>query len=390
MIVTPLSGRTSAVRDALLSHGWEGDLARLTAGGLERASFHVTGIDSSVVERMLPLAARLGLELVTGDDWLILIGGRSRFGAFARPWVQPELVQPLATAIGMALPAETELRWHHARGTIAIDRAVIVGVINVTPDSFSDGGEVVGADSALQRVDDLLAGGATVIDVGGESTRPGAAAIAADLEYERILPVVAAIARRHPLLPLSVDTVHGGTADAAIGEGAVIINDVTAGRHDAELLAVAARHQAGLVLSHSRGALGQLASYDAADYGGDVAGGVVRELQHSVTTAIAAGVSFNCLAVDPGFGFAKTATQSLSLLNHLDAVTSLGLPVLVGVSRKRFLGEATGRAVGDRDRATAAACALAYCRGARLFRVHDPAAVRDALAVAEAVAGVPD
>ena len=389
MIVTPISDRAGAVRAALLSHGWEGDLASLAEGGLDRAAYHVTEVAPNVVEAMVPLAARLGLELVTGNGWLILLGGRSRFGAFARPWVQPEAVQALATAVGMQLPTEHEPVWRHARGEIAVNGPVIVGVINVTPDSFSDRGAVLSTDEALRRADALLAGGAVVIDVGGESTRPGAEPVPADVEHTRVLPVLEALARHHPALPLSVDTVHANTAEAAIGAGACIINDVTAGRHDPALLTTAARHGAGLVLSHSRGSLGSLASYDAAEYDGDVTGGVVRELRDAMTVALAAGVAENHVVLDPGFGFAKTAPQSLVLLRQLDAVVAIGAPVLVGVSRKRFLGEATGREVDDRDRATAAACALAYERGARLFRVHDPAAVRDALAVAEAVAGVP-
>lgn len=387
MIVTPLSGRHAAVRDALLSHGWEGDLARLAVAGLDGAAFHVTGIGARPIEAMVPLAARLGLELVTGDTWLILIGGRSRFGAFARPWLQPEAVQELATAIGMALPLESEQIWRHARGTLVVARAVIVGVINVTPDSFSDGGNVVSVDAALRQADVLLEGGATVLDVGGESTRPGASAVSAAVECARIVPVLEALAERHPNVPLSVDTVHATTAAAAIAAGACIVNDVTAGRHDPSLLEVVAQRGTGVVLSHSRGPLGRLASYDAADYGGDVTGGVVRELHEALAVALAAGIAAEAVVLDPGFGFGKTALQSLALLNQLDAVVALGRPVLVGVSRKRFLGEATGRPIDDRDRATAAACALAFDRGARLFRVHDAAAVRDALAVAEAVTG---
>lgn len=387
MIVTPLSGRATAVRDALLSHGWEGDLARLCAGGLDVAAFHVTQTDACLAEAMLPLAARLGLELITGDDWLILVGARSRLGAFARPWLQPEAVRDLATAIGVALPAENDHQWRHARGTLAVERAVIVGVINVTPDSFSDGAQSLSVDEALRRADELLAGGAAMIDVGGESTRPGAEPVSVETERLRILPVLEALARRHPSLPLSVDTVHGSTAEAAIGAGACVINDVTAGRHDPGLLAAAARHQAGVVFSHSRGPLGRLASYDAADYHGDVTGAVARELRQSIEVAVAAGVATDAIVVDPGFGFSKTASQSLALLDQLDAIVALGRPVLVGVSRKRFLGEATGRPVEDRDRATAAACALAFERGARLFRVHAPPAVRDALAVAQAVSG---
>jgi dihydropteroate synthase len=386
VIVTPLSGRSSAVRDALLSHGWEGDLARLAVGGLERAAFHVTGIDTTVVEAMLPLASRLGLELVTGDDWLILSGGRARLGAFARPWVQPEAVQALATAVGLALPAESEPTWRLASGSIAINRAVIVGVINVTPDSFSDGGEFLSVDDALRRVDALLEGGASIIDVGGESTRPGAELLDADVECARVVPVLQAIATRHAV-PISIDTVHAATAAAALDAGAVIVNDVTAGRHEPELLRVAARQGAGVVLSHSRGPLARIASYDLADFGGDVARGVVNELHDAMTVATAAGMDQSAIVLDPGFGFGKTAAQSLALLDQLDAVVALGRPVLAGVSRKRFLGEATGRAIEDRDRATAAACALAYDRGARLFRVHDAAAVCDALRIAEAVAG---
>lgn len=387
MIVTPLSNRAAAVRDALLSHGWEGDLARLTAGGIDQAAFHVTAVAPAVVEAMVPLAARLGLELVTGDDWLLLIGGRSRLGAFARPWVQPEAVQGLAQAIGMSLPLDEAPAWRHARGTVRLDHPVIVGIVNVTPDSFSDGGNVASPADAVRRVHSLLAAGATMVDVGGESTRPGAAAVDGATERGRVVPVIEALAAAHPDLPIAIDTVHAGTAEAALAVGAAIVNDVTAGRHDPEILDVAARHGAAMVLSHSRGPLDRIASYDEAEYSGDVAGAVARELNRSLAGALAAGVAREGIVLDPGFGFSKTAAQSLALLHQLDAIVAIGLPVLVGVSRKRFLGEATGRAVDDRDRATAAACALAYERGARLFRVHDPAAVRDALQVADAASG---
>ena len=388
MIVTPLSDRDTAVRDALLSHGWEGDLARLAAGGLGAAAFHVAGLSADVIEAMVPLAARLGLELLTGDDWLIILGGRSRFGAFARPWMQPEAVRPLATAIGMALPAEDRREWRHARGAIDTTRARIVGVINVTPDSFSDRGAALSVPAALRQAELLLDGGATILDIGGESTRPGAVEVPLEVELARVIPVLEALTAGFPAVPLSVDTVHAATAVAAMTAGACIVNDVTAGRHDPALLAVAARERAGLVLSHSRGPLARLASYDAAQYGGDVTGHVARELDAAMAGALAAGITREQIVLDPGFGFSKTAAQSLVLLNQLDAVTALGRPVLVGVSRKRFLGEATGRGIDDRERATAAACALAFERGARLFRVHDAAAVRDAIAVAEAVAGV--
>ncbi len=385
MTVVPVSVRgATAVRDALLSHGWEGDVASLTAGGLEIAGFHVAGLSAATVEAMVPLAARLGLELVTGDDWLLLAGPRSRLGAFARPWVQPEPVRDLAIAIGMAMPAELPRSWRHAGGVIALDAPVMVGVVNITPDSFSPGSRVLSPDEALRLVDQLREGGATVVDVGGESTRPGAVPITPADERDRVLPVITAISRRHPELPLSIDSVHGASAAAALDGGATIVNDVTAGRHDPSLLSVVARAGAGLVLSHSRGTLGTLASYDHADYGGDVTGSVVRELDAAREATREAGIDPATLVLDPGFGFGKTPDQNWTLLRQLDAVVQLGQPVLVGVSRKRFLGQATNRDVGDRDRATAAACALGWDRGARLFRVHDPAAVRDALAVARA------
>ncbi|MGH7524170.1 MAG: dihydropteroate synthase [Gemmatimonadales bacterium] len=384
MIVTPLSDRATAVRDALLSHGWEGDLARLAAGGLAVAAFEARDLPPGTTEAMLPVAARLGLELVTGDDWLILAGPRSRFGAFARPWMQPEPLRELATAIGLALPEDNHSSWRHARGVIDVEQAVMIGVLNVTPDSFAESVAAITPDDALRRTDALLAGGASIIDVGGESTRPGAEPVSLEVEQSRILPVVEAIARVHATVPISVDTVHASTAARALDAGATIINDVTAGRHDPALLTVTATRQAGIVLSHSRGPLGQLASYAAAAYQGDVVSAVAREIRDAMTLATAAGISAESIVVDPGFGFGKTPEQSFALLDRLDAIVALGRPVLVGVSRKRFLGVASGRAVDDRDRATAAACALAFARGARLFRVHSPEAVRDALAVAEA------
>ncbi|MGH7582498.1 MAG: dihydropteroate synthase [Gemmatimonadales bacterium] len=386
MIVIVLSDRGDAIRHALLSHGWEGDLAAVSAEGSARCAFHVTGIDAQAVEAMVPVAARFGLDLVTGGDWLIVAGARSRIGAMARPGALPAAFHSLAAAIGGAIPGERPRRLRHARGVLALNRPVIVGIMNLTPDSFSDGGTLLSVDAALRRADDLQTDGAAVIDLGGESTRPGAKPVRTDVECGRVVPVIEAIAKRFPALPLSIDTVHAVTADAALGAGAAIINDVTAGRHDPGILAVAARTGAALVLMHSRGELGSLASYQAADYGGDVAGAVTLELRDALGAAIGAGMAEDAVAVDPGFGFGKTVPQCFQLLDQLDAVAGLGRPVMVGVSRKRFLGEAAGRPVEDRDRATAAACAVACERGAALFRVHAPAAVRDALALVSALA----
>jgi dihydropteroate synthase len=386
VIVVPLSDRgAAAIRDALLSHGWEGDLSRLTAGGTIAAAFHATAVPAAVIEAMVPLGVRLGLEIISGDDWLIVAGARSKLGAFARPWLQPAAVRELAESIGLAMPGEQPARsWRHVGGVLSLDGPVIVGILNVTPDSFSDGGRTFAPDDAVAHAAHLIEGGAQVIDVGGQSTRPDATPVDDAEECRRVLPVIEAVARRHPSVPLSIDTVHGATARRAIDAGAVIINDVTMGRHDPDLLAVAAGSGAGLVLAHSRGPLERIASYDEADYDGDVTGAVTRELAGALAAVVRAGVATESVVLDPGFGFGKRPSQNFTLLMQLDAVVGLGRPVLAGLSRKRFLGAASGRPVDDRDRATAAACALAFDRGARLFRVHEPAAVRDALAVAAA------
>lgn len=385
MIITPVSVRgAAAVRDALLSHGWEGDIASLAAAGLTPAGFHVRNLSIDVIEAMVPLAARLGLELVTGEDWLFLAGPRSRLGAFARPWVQPEPVRELAQAIGMAMPADLSRTWRHARGEVNLDGPVVIGILNTTPDSFSASSRALAAGAVLERVEFLIAGGAAMIDVGGESTRPGSAPVSLEVEAARVLPAIELIGAHHPSVPISIDTVHAETARVALAAGAVAVNDVTGGRHDPDLLYVVAEQGAGIVLTHSRGELGSLASYEHAGYQDDVSGQVTQELAETMAHALAAGILPDQVVLDPGFGFGKTTADSLAMLDGLDALVALGRPVMIGPSRKRFLGEITGRDVEDRDRATAAACALGFDRGARLFRVHDPEAVRDALLVAAA------
>jgi len=199
------------------------------------------------------------------------------------------------------------------------------------------------------------------------------------------VPVIAALVKRHPSVPLSIDTVKASVARAALEAGAAIVNDVSAFRIDPEMAAAAAAGTAGVILMHSRGSVSTMARLDHAEYPAGVVQGVLDELRSAVDAAVSAGIAPDCIAVDPGFGFAKTAEQNLTLTDGLAALGSLGRPILVGPSRKRFLGSVTGRDALDRDIATAAACVVAYERGARLFRVHDVAATRDALAVAHAV-----
>jgi dihydropteroate synthase len=196
---------------------------------------------------------------------------------------------------------------------------------------------------------------------------------------------VQALARAHPDLIISIDTVKAPVARAAIDAGAAVVNDVSALRLDPAMAGTIAAAGAGLILMHSRGSILELSSYQHAEYGADVVGVVLSELRDVLALATAAGIGPDATVLDPGFGFSKTIEQNLLLLDQLAALQGLGRPLLVGPSRKRFLGSAAGVPVEDRDRATAMACALAYERGARLFRVHDVASAREALALAHAI-----
>ncbi len=389
MSATPLALHSPlAVRDALRSKGWEEALAATAAGGLSPLAIHLTGLDQGALEALVHHAGALGLEVVTGDGWAVLAGSRSRLSAFARPWMVPEPLADAAMQVGLALPADPPEIWNTARGPISLDRPVIMGILNVTPDSFSDGGRFVGVDAALARADELVAEGAAIVDIGGESTRPGRdESVPLEEELRRVGPVVEALARARPELVISVDTVKAEVARQALDRGAAIVNDVTAFRLDPRMSRVAAAANAGVVLMHSRGAVLEIASSTHAEYEDGVVGTVLDELRAAVGRATADGIAPEAIAVDPGFGFSKTVEQNMLLFDQLSALQALGRPVVVGPSRKRFIGAATGQPVEDRDRATAIACALAWGRGARIFRVHDVAAAREALALAYAVGG---
>jgi dihydropteroate synthase len=385
--VTPLALHSPrAVREALRSHGWEETLAATAAEGIHTSAFHLTGLDQAELEALVPFAGGLGLEVLTGENWAILAGSRSRLSALARPWTVPQPLAQIAVGIGMALPAGGATSWQTARGSVFLDGPVLVGILNVTPDSFSDGGRFAGMEAALRHSEELLGAGATILDVGGESTRPGRTEeVPADEEVRRVVPVVEALTRRYPDLVVSVDTVKASVARAALDVGAAVVNDVSALRLDPDMAATLAAAKAGVILMHSRGSILEVSSYHHVNYGGDVVGGVLAELREALALSAGAGIGLDSTVVDPGFGFSKTAEQNLLLFDQLPALQALGRPVLVGPSRKRFLGSVTGVPVEDRDRATATACALAYERGARLFRVHDVSSAREALALAHAV-----
>lgn len=388
MIVRALATHSPrAVRDALSARGWDEVKAEAASGGMRPAALELSGLDEATLLALVRHAGQLGLDILTGEDWAVLGGSAARLSALARPWVVPAPLAEVADLVGKVLPIELPLAWMTARGAIAVDRPVILGILNVTPDSFSDGGRFLSADAALARADQVLAEGAQVLDVGGESTRPGNEPVSVEVELARVLPVIDALARRHPAVPVSVDTVKAEVARAALDAGAAILNDVSALRLDPQMATVAARGGAGVILMHSRGSVSTMARLDHAEYSPDVVTGVNAELAAALSQAVAAGVVPDHVVLDPGFGFAKTAEQNLLLLDQLAGLRPLGRPILVGPSRKRFLGSVTGRDVAERDAATAAACVLGYERGARLFRVHNVAQTRDALAVAYAVRG---
>ncbi|MEX0935897.1 MAG: dihydropteroate synthase [Gemmatimonadota bacterium] len=264
---------------------------------------------------------------------------------------------------------------------IALDRPIVMGILNLTPDSFSDGGELSTLEGAVERGERMVAEGAGILDVGGESTRPGADLVDPDEEIDRILPVVTRLASRLSV-PISIDTRKARVAQAALAAGASIVNDVSALGFDPDMVHVVAGSGAGVVLMHMRGS--PLDMQERAQYQ-DLVGEVVSELRRSVARAEAGGIRREAIVVDPGIGFAKTAAHSLRLLGRLERLGALGLPILVGPSRKSFLGEVLDVPPRQRAVGTAAACVLAYRGGARIFRVHDVKATREALAVAAAV-----
>lgn len=277
--------------------------------------------------------------------------------------------------------------WRTARAPLDLTRPRVMGILNVTPDSFWDGGRHAGVERALAHAESMLAEGAELIDVGGESTRPGAEPITAEAEIERVEPVVREVVRRFPDALVTVDTVKVDVARAALAAGAVAINDVAALRLSPDLARLAAETGAGLILMHSRGGVGEMASYEMAEYGADPVGEVVAELAAQRDVATRAGVAADAILLDPGLGFSKTTEHSVACLRELPRLAALGHGVLVGPSRKRFVGDLGGGVPAeDRLEGTLAACVYAWTRGARLFRVHDVAAARRALDVAAGLA----
>jgi len=261
-------------------------------------------------------------------------------------------------------------------------RTLVMGVVNVTPDSFSDGGVRMDADVAIADAIRMAEQGADVVDVGGESTRPGAPAVDAEEEWRRIEPVLAGLRDRLPV-PVSVDTYKADVAERALALGATIVNDVSALTYDPAIAAVVAARGAAVILMHTRGRSARM--YERADYE-DVVLDVRRELEQRDRAAREAGVAAERIILDPGIGFAKRAEQSIAMIAGLPHLTSLGRPILVGPSRKSFLDAALGPGrPSDREWGTAAAVTAAVLWGAHIVRVHDVAAMHDVVRVADAL-----
>ncbi len=257
-----------------------------------------------------------------------------------------------------------------------LPRRALMGVVNVTPDSFSDGGRFLDADAAIEHGLALARAGAAILDVGGESTRPGAQPVDADEELRRVEPVLRALVA-HAGVPVSIDTTKAVVARAALDAGATIVNDVSGGTYDREMLRVVAEADAAFVAMHIRGTPRTM--QDEARYD-DVVGEVGGELRVRVQRAIAAGVDARAILADPGIGFAKTAEHNVALLRALPTVAErAGAPLVVGTSRKSFLGRILGDMERDRDDATLATTVWSFLHGAAVVRVHDVDRARRAL-----------
>jgi dihydropteroate synthase len=246
-------------------------------------------------------------------------------------------------------------------------RTLVMGILNVTPDSFSDGGRHFDPEVAVASGVQMVADGADLLDVGGESTRPGSEAVPPTQEIDRVVPVIKRLAAEVDV-PISIDTRKHEVAEAALDAGAAVVNDVSAGERDPRMFDVVRTAQAGLVLMHMRGepnTMTKLTHYD------DVVGEVRDYLRRRVEMAVEAGIAWEALAVDPGLGFAKTTPQSLLLMKETSAFLDLGRPVLVGPSRKSFIGHVLDTEVDERLEGTAGAVAYVAANGAQIVRVHD-------------------
>jgi len=310
---------------------------------------------------------RTDVILIGTDKQLLRLCGKLGGQPFGLPALGPQLRTLLTNSNH---PAGF---WDIARQRLPLHRPLIMGILNVTPDSFSDGNRYFDPQQAVDRALEMVAEGADIIDIGGESTRPGAAEVPPEEERARVVPVITAL-RDQSLCPISVDTWKSSVAREALDAGAAIVNDISGFTFDPAMKEVVAASGAGAVLMHTRGTprtMQRDTDYD------DLIGEITASLRSLIHSAVDAGVARERIAVDPGIGFAKDRAGNIEILRRLDEFQSLGQPILVGTSRKSFIGTTLGRETGDRLYGTAATVALAVDRGARILRVHDVRAMRD-------------
>ncbi|MFI5241953.1 MAG: dihydropteroate synthase [Gemmatimonadales bacterium] len=281
------------------------------------------------------------------------------------------------------------LEWRLRTRTLRLNRPLVMGIVNVTPDSFSDGGKFFSPLAAAAHGRMLIAQGADLLDIGGESTRPqGATPVSVSEELRRVLPVLDALRESNPETPISVDSVKSEVAREVLAHGAEVINEVSAFRLDPGMAALCADAECGVILMHSRGDVSTMGTYEHASYGVDAVGEIIVELEERVAAARSAGVARERIAIDPGVGFAKRSEHSLAVMRALPRLSALGYPLAIGASRKRFVGELSGAAnPADRLAGTTAANVLALAWGARIFRVHDVEDARRALDTAWGILG---
>ena len=266
--------------------------------------------------------------------------------------------------------------WKIANGSLDLtERCLVMGVLNVTPDSFSDGGKYLDHNTAVARAETLIAEGADILDIGGESSRPGSTPVPAEEQLRRVLPVLRAV-RSVSEVPISIDTTLAEVADACLADGASIINDISGLRHDPGMTEVAKRHGAGVVVMHM---LGTPATMQDDPRYGDVVGEIMSFFEERLKVLLAAGLERETIAIDPGIGFGKRTEDNLAILRNLDRFSALGQPVLVGGSRKRLIGEVTGKPVEERDAGSLAVLCPGLAAGhVHIVRTHAVAATRDA------------
>jgi dihydropteroate synthase len=276
-------------------------------------------------------------------------------------------------------------QWRLARRSLPYgERTLVMGVLNVTPDSFSDGGEFFSLDRAIAHAEQMIAEGADIIDIGGESTRPGSAFVSEAEELQRVIPVIERLAAKSPV-PISIDTTKSSVARAAIAAGAEIVNDISALRFDPSIADEAAKAKAGLVLMHSRGTPKTMQQVPPVD---DIMSEVIGGLRKSVAEALGRGVAQESIAIDPGIGFGKTLAQNVELIAKLDqlVIAFAEFPIMIGTSRKSFIGKLLDNAPADeRLHGTIASVVASVMNGAHIVRVHDVKAAVETIKVADAV-----